>query len=100
VRGPDQEVGHAALPFPLSELSPEITSPGSAGIGDDAGGDSAGGLCDRLPRWVLEYFGMGSAVVLGQDLGESAWPVGDGAVADLAAGDWKAGNGHREAARR
>jgi hypothetical protein len=41
---------------------------------------------------------MGPAVVLGQDLSEGAGPVGDGAVADLAAGDWKLGNGHREAA--
>lgn len=29
-----------------------------------------------------------------------AGPVSDGAVADLAAGDWKLGNGHREAAGR
>ncbi len=43
---------------------------------------------------------MGPAVVLGQDLGEGAWPVRDGAVADLAAGDRKLGDGHREAAGR
>ena len=43
---------------------------------------------------------MGATVVLGQDLGEVARPVGDGAVADLAAGDRKLGNGHREAAGR
>ena len=43
---------------------------------------------------------MGPAVVLGQDLSEGAGPVRDGAVADLAAGDRKLGNGHREAAGR
>jgi len=43
---------------------------------------------------------MGPAVVLGQDLGEGAGPVGDGALADLAAGDRQLGNGHREAAGR
>jgi len=43
---------------------------------------------------------MGPAVVLGQDLSEGSGPVGDGAVADLATGDWKLGNGHREAAGR
>jgi hypothetical protein len=37
---------------------------------------------------------MGPPVVLGQDLTEVAGPVGDGAVADLAAGDRKLGNGH------
>src|ERR1039457_574240 len=41
---------------------------------------------------------MGPAVVLGQDLSEVAGPVRDGAMADLAAGDRKLGNGHREAA--
>ena len=43
---------------------------------------------------------MGSAVVLGQDLGEGARPVRDGAAADLAAGDREMGNGHGEAAGR
>src|SRR5580704_17529993 len=32
------------------------------------------------------------------DPSDGAGPVGEGAVADLAAGDWKLGNGHREAA--
>jgi hypothetical protein len=32
--------------------------------------------------------------VLGQDLGDGAGPVNDGAVADLAAGDRQLGNGH------
>ena len=43
---------------------------------------------------------MGPAIVPGEDLGEVAGPVGDGAVADLAAGDRKLGNGHGEAAGR
>ena len=34
-----------------------------------------------------EDFGMGTPVVLGQHLAESARPVGDGAVTDLAASD-------------
>ena len=60
----------------------------------------AAGLRDRLPGCDVKRFGMGPAVVLGQDLGEGAGPVRDGAVADLAAGDRKLGNGHREAAGR
>jgi hypothetical protein len=43
---------------------------------------------------------MGPTIVLGQDLTEVAGPVRDGAVTDLAAGDRKLGNGHREAAGR
>jgi len=38
------------------------------------------------------------SVVLGQDLSEVAEPIRDGALADLAAGDWTLGNGYREAA--
>jgi hypothetical protein len=45
-----------------------------------------------------ERFGMGPAVVLGQDLTEVAGPVGHSATADLAAGDRQLGDGHREAA--
>jgi hypothetical protein len=56
------------------------------------------GLRDRLPGREAERFGVGPAVVLGQDLAEVAGPVGDGAVADLAARDRKVGNGHGEAA--
>jgi hypothetical protein len=41
---------------------------------------------------------MGPAVVLGQDLAEAAGPVRDGAAADLAAGNRKLGDGHRETA--
>jgi len=43
---------------------------------------------------------MGPAVMLGQDLSEGTGPVSDGAIANLAAGDRKLGNGHREAAGR
>ena len=63
-------------------------------------GRAGGSIRDWLPRCELERFGMGPAVVLGQDLGEGAGPVGDGALADLAAGDGQLGNGHREAAGR
>ena len=64
------------------------------------GFSSAEGLRGRLPGTEAERFGMGPAVVPGQDLTEVAGPVGDGAVADLAVGDRKLGNGHREAAGR
>jgi len=47
-----------------------------------------------------ERFGMGAAVVLGPDLTETAWPVRDGAVADLATGYRQLGNGHWEAVAR
>lgn len=42
---------------------------------------------------------MGPAIVLGQDLADGAGPVGDRAVADLAARDRQLGDRHREAAR-
>jgi hypothetical protein len=42
-----------------------------------------------------ESFGMGPAVVLGQDLAEVTWPVRHGAPADLATRDRKLCNGHR-----
>ena len=64
----------------------------------DAG--SCRGSCDRLRRCELDRFGVGLAVVLGQDFSEGAGPVGDGAVADLAAGDRQLRDGHREAAGR
>ena len=60
--------------------------------------DSAEGLRGRLPGTEAGRFGMGPAVVPGQDLAELAGPVGDGAVAELAARDRKMGDGHREAA--
>jgi hypothetical protein len=40
-----------------------------------------------LPGGDAESFGMGPAVMLGQDLADVARPVGERAVADLAAGD-------------
>jgi hypothetical protein len=58
------------------------------------------GLRDQSPGCGVERFGMGPTIVLGQDLTEVAGPVRDGAVTDLAAGDRKLGNGHREAAGR
>ncbi len=69
---------------------------------DAADGTCGGvrGLRDQLPGIEAERFGMGLAVVLGQDLTEAARPVRDGAVADLAAGDRKTGDSHREAAGR
>jgi len=94
--------GHTASSLPISKLIPAAKSsegrPKSATV-------TAGvvrGLRDRLPGCEVERFGMGPAVVLGQDLSEVAGPVRDGAVADLAAGDLdrKLGNGHREAAGR
>ena len=58
------------------------------------------GLRSRLAGCDVKRFGMGPAVMLSQDLSEVAEPVRDGAVADLAAGDRKLGNGYREAAGR
>jgi hypothetical protein len=49
-------------------------------------GKGLGGL-DELPGRDAERLGVGSAVVLGQDLAEVAGPVRDGAVADLTARD-------------
>ena len=77
----------------------------------DLGCELGGGRCvavaavaaesgERLPGCGVERFGMGPAVVLGQDLTEVAGPVRDGALADLAAGDRQLGNGHREVAGR
>ena len=51
-----------------------------------------------LPGEEAKRLGMGPAVVLGQDLGEAAGPVGDGAMADLAAREGKTSNGDGEAA--
>jgi len=52
----------------------------------------------RLLGRETERFGMGPAVVLGQDLAEAARPVGNGLTADLAACYRKMGHGHRETA--
>jgi hypothetical protein len=57
---------------------------------------ACGGLLGR----DAERFGMGPAVVPGQDLTEAAGPVRHGALADLATGDRQLGDGHREAAGR
>jgi hypothetical protein len=57
---------------------------------------ASGGLLGR----DAERFGMGPAVVLGQDLTEATGPVRHGALADLATGDRQLGNGHREATGR
>jgi hypothetical protein len=92
-------VGHAVSRFPVCELTLGGGS-GSADVGDDN--------CGVVPRvsvtgyrgCEVERFGMCPAVMLGQDLSEVAGPVGDGAVADLAAGDRQLRNGHREAAGR
>lgn len=62
--------------------------------------DASDGAWGALLGRDAERFGMGPAVVLGQDLTEVAGPVGHRAVADLAAGDGQLGDGHREAARR
>lgn len=42
------------------------------------------GFRGRRSLGEAERFGVGPAVVLGQDFADRAWPVGDGAVADLA----------------
>jgi hypothetical protein len=54
------------------------------------------GSLRRLPGRKAERFRMGSAVVVGQDLTEAAGPIRHGTVANLATGDRKLGNGHRE----
>jgi hypothetical protein len=62
-----------------------------------ASADGAEGLRGRLPGTEAGRLGMGPAAVPGQDLAEVPGPVGDGAVADLAARDQKMSDGHREA---
>jgi len=56
------------------------------------------GLWNWLPGREAERFGVGPAVVLSEHLTEAAWPVCNGAAADLTGRDRKTGNGHREAA--
>jgi hypothetical protein len=53
---------------------------------------------DLLAGREAEGFGVGPAVVLGQDLAEVAGLVRDGAVADLTAREREMGDGHGEAA--
>ena len=79
-------VGHAPSPLAFSGLARGRVVPGPTEVGDGTCG-VVRGLRDRLPGCDVERFGMGPAVVLGQDLTEGAGPVRDGAVADLAAGD-------------
>ncbi len=97
VRGPHQ--GSATLRDRwLSPAQPRgKVVPGPTDVGESTCG-VVRGLRDRLPGSEAERFGMGPAVVPGQDLTEVAGAVRDGAVADLAAGDRKMGNGHRETA--
>jgi hypothetical protein len=83
-------------PSPISEFAPGVRIV----LGRPVSVTVTAGLRDWLPGSGVERFGMGPAVVLGQDLGEGAGPVRDDAVADLAAGNRKPGNGHREAAGR
>jgi len=52
-----------------------------------------------VTRAVAARFGVGPAVMLGQHLADVAGAVGEGAVAELAAGDRQVGDGDREAAR-
>jgi hypothetical protein len=89
---------HACHPDPAQQ-PPRTPGAEPTDMGDKPQG-STEGCRDRLPGCELERFGMGPAVVLGQHLSEGAGPVRDGAVADLAAGDRKPGDGHREAAGR
>ena len=56
-----------------------------------------GGGFGPLSGRHAKRLGVGPAVVLGQDLAESAGAVGDCLVADLASGDWKVSNGDGEA---
>jgi hypothetical protein len=88
----------------LATLRYRFRSPGSPRVkvvwaGDD-NGSAKGRPRGRLAQCEVKRFGMGPAVMLSQDLTGVARTVGDGAVADLAAGDRKLGNGHREAAGR
>ena len=92
-------VGHAASPLPIASTPQGKSRPGPTDVGDGNAG-LVRDLRGRLPGCEVERFGMGPAVVPGQDLTEVAGPVGDGAVADPAAGDRKLGNGHKEAAGR
>jgi hypothetical protein len=70
---------------PIRELTPRrviLGRPTSATITEGSCRD----LLDWLPRRELESFGMGPAVMLGQDLSEGARPVSDGAVEDSGSG--------------
>jgi hypothetical protein len=68
--------------------------PGAIAAGDGTRGNAP--ACGELVQRDAEHVGMGTAVMLGQDLTEVAGPVRHGALADLATGDRQLGNGHRK----
>jgi hypothetical protein len=84
----------------IMRLGSSTRNPPSPSTGTSCGlgrrGDRAGGL----PGREVERFGMGPAVVLGQGLADSAGPVRDRAVADLATRDREMSDRYREAAGR
>ena len=77
---------------PCGKIVPSRQTPAAASA--DSAGVSATGYREGSPR----RFGIGPAVVPGQDLADLPGPVRDGAVADLAARDRKMRNDHSEAA--
>ena len=79
----------AAIPPQAAAVSAGAASAGARSVRDGLSAATGG---------EAERFGMGPAIVLGQDLAEVAWPVRDGAVADLATRDRKMGDGHRKTA--
>jgi len=85
-------------PIRAGRPQPEHMAGGAVGTARRADGQVVLGLWDRLAGREAERFGMGPAVVPGQDLTEAARPVGKGLTADLAARHRKVGHGHREAA--
>jgi hypothetical protein len=98
---PGGVAGGEAAPGGRGEQAGEGDGFGVGGGEDPGSGEVAGftaGPRDRLQRGEAQRFGMGPAIVLGQDLAEGAWPVGDGAVADLAPSDRKTAHRDREAA--
>ena len=97
VRAPHEGWPHSVTAGALPPGSRKVVRGQSTPVTVPAGNAAA---CGGLLRRDAEHFGMGPAVVLGQDLTEAAGPVRHGAVADLATGDRQLGNGHREAAGR
>jgi hypothetical protein len=75
-----------------------VPIPGIAGARARGGRRMMPGWSGGLRGRDAEFFGVGPAVVLGQDRAEIAGPVRHGGLADLAAGDRKIGDGNREAA--
>ena len=115
---PLDTTGTTAAPAPIMQsggsargYSPSIAVPHHRGCSgpavekcclrpEEPGGAAAdrAGPRGQLERGEAERFGVGPPVVLGQHLADGAWPAGDGAVADLAAGNRQVGDGHRKAA--